>query len=142
MMVIGIDPGQHTGMAVFESGRLVSIHTETPLGMLNRLRAMCPHHVVFEDSRLQSHAWTQVKSRPAALKMARNVGEIDGQCKLIVAVCEEIRASALGISPKNKGAKMDHDSFCELTGWDKQTNQHGRDAAMVAWPYRKGWRNA
>lgn len=142
MLLIGIDPGQNTGMAVFDGGRLVSIHTETPLGMVQRLRAMAPSHVVFEDSRLQSHAWTQVKSRPAALKMARNVGEIDAWCKLIVEVCADIRASALGVSPKGKGAKMGHDSFCEMTGWAKQTNQHGRDAVMVAWPYRKGWRHA
>lgn len=141
MLTIGIDPGQNTGMAVFDGGRLVQIHTETPLGMVQRLRMMAPAHVVFEDSRLQSHAWTQVKSRPAALKMARNVGEIDAWCKLIVEVCADIRASALGVSPRNKGAKMGHDAFCELTGWEKQTNQHGRDAAMVAWPYRRGFKH-
>lgn len=139
-VVVGIDPGTNTGMAVYERGRLTVLLTETPLGMVRTLRLLAPSHVVYEDSRLQSHAWTQVKSRPAALKMARNVGEIDAWCKLIVAVCEEIRATARGVSPKAKGAKTTHAEFCELTGWKGQSNEHTRDAAVVAWFYRNGWK--
>ena len=137
MLIVGIDPGQNTGIAVFDQGKLTQLLTVRPLGMVHLLHKLAPSMVVYEDSRLQSHAWTQVKSRPAALKMARNVGEIDAWCKLIVEVCAEICAKAHGISPRAKGAKMDHDSFCELTGWAKQTNQHQRDGAMVAWPYRR-----
>jgi len=81
--------------------------------------------------------FTTVKSRPAALKMARNVGEIDAWCKLIVATCGQLGIPAYGISPKNKGAKLDAAQFKAETGWAEQSNQHNRDAAMVAWPYRK-----
>ena len=69
--------------------------------------------------------------------MARNVGEVDGYCRIIVDYCELLGIMAHGVSPKGKGAKMDADSFRELTGWTGRTNSHERDACMVAWPYRR-----
>lgn len=141
-MLIGIDPGMNTGIAHFEAGKLVRLMTIEPHQIERHLDQWKPAGVVFEDSRLLSHTWTTVKSRAAALKMARNVGEVDAYCRLIFTFCAERRIPVLSISPKGKGAKMDHDSFCELTGWFGQTNEHKRDAAMVAWPYRRGFRHA
>ncbi len=80
--------------------------------------------------------FTTVKSRPAALKMARNVGEIDAWCRLIVATCADLGIDAHGISPKQKGAKLDAAQFAAKTGWCGKSNAHERDAAMCAWPYR------
>ncbi len=68
--------------------------------------------------------------------MARNVGEIDAWCKLIVAICEELGIPAHGISPKGKGAKLNAETFAKATGWKGKSNQHERDAAMVAFAYR------
>ena len=84
-MIVGIDPGQQTGIAVFESGKLWKLDTIDPFEIVAYITAAKPARVIFEDSRLISHMFTTVKSRPAALKMARNVGEIDAWCKLIVA---------------------------------------------------------
>ena len=136
-MIVGIDPGQQTGIAVFESGKLWKLDTIDPFEIVAYITAAKPARVIFEDSRLISHMFTTVKSRPAALKMARNVGEIDAWCKLIVATCGQLGIPAYGISPKNKGAKLDAAQFKAETGWAEQSNQHNRDAAMVAWPYRK-----
>ena len=137
MTVIGLDPGQHTGLAVFKQGQLVELSTIHPASIRSALVQWSPVRVVFEDSRLQGHAWTTHAARAAALKMARNVGEIDAWCKLIVEHCAELGIAAHGVSPKGKGAKMDADSFRELTGWQGRTNQHERDAAMVAWAIRR-----
>ena len=81
--------------------------------------------------------WSQVRSRAAALKMARNVGEIDAWCKLITAICAEFQIPAHGISPKGKGAKLSAERFALSTGWTASSNEHTRDAAMVAFPYRR-----
>ena len=70
------------------------------------------------------------------MKMARNVGEIDAWCALITSICDDLGIPAHGISPKAKGAKLRHDAFAKLTGWTGKTNEHMRDAAMVAWMYR------
>ena len=137
MVLIGLDPGVHTGLAVFQNGALVELATIHPASIRSALVQWSPKRVVFEDSRLQGHAWTTHAARAAALKMARNIGEVDGYCRIIVEHCDELGIAAHGISPKGKGAKMDADSFRELTGWTGRTNQHERDAAMVCWPHRR-----
>ncbi len=136
-VIIGLDPGAHTGLAVFQGGNLVELATIHPASIRAALVQWSPRRVVFEDSRLQGHAWTTHAARAAALKMARNIGEVDGYCRIIVEHCAELGIMAHGVSPKGKGAKMDADSFRELTGWSGRTNTHERDACMVAWPYRR-----
>ena len=136
-MIIGIDPGQNTGIAVFKDGILWKLQTIEPHQIASYLLNALPRRVAFEDSRLISHSFTTVKSRPAALKIARNVGEIDAWCKLIVSVCADIGVPAHGISPKHKGAKLNAELFGKLTGWQGSSNQHERDAAMCAWPVRR-----
>ncbi len=135
-IILGIDPGANTGVATYIGGRLVHLATIEPVDIASRIELSRPARVIFEDSRLLSHTWTQVKSRPAALKMARNVGEVDAWCKLIVAVCAQLDIPAHGISPKGKGAKVGAGDFERITGWAGASNEHTRDAAMVAWPYR------
>ena len=135
--ILGIDPGAHTGVARIEGGQLVSLQTIAPHEIERTLREAAPDRVIFEESRLQSHTWTRGKSIAATAKMARNVGQVDAWCSLITAVCGELGIPAHGISPKSKGAKIKEAAFVEATGWAARSNQHERDAAMVAWPYRR-----
>ena len=136
-IVLGIDPGANTGAALYIDGTLSRLVTISPDKLARYLASLMPDRVVFEDSRLSSFMWSQVKSRAAALKMARNVGEIDAWCKLIAAICAELNIPARGISPKGKGAKLSAERFALATGWTASSNEHTRDAAMVAFPYRK-----
>ena len=135
--ILGIDPGAHTGVARIEDGQLVSLQTIAPHEIERTLREAMPVRVVFEDSRLQSHTWTRGKSGAASAKMARNVGEVDAWCKLITSICGELGIPAHGISPAGKGSKLQADRFAIVTGWTGSTNEHTRDAAMVAWPFRR-----
>lgn len=134
-IIIGLDPGASTGVATFSNGALIALQTCQPHQIRDAINGA--DRVVFEDSRLTSFMFTTVKSRPAALKMARNVGEIDAWCRLITSLCEVAGIPAHGISPQGKGAKLNAAQFAKATGWTKDSNQHTRDAAMVAWPYRR-----
>lgn len=135
--ILAIDPGTHTGVAIFENGQLTNLHTDTQYDVLQRIAVGGWHKVIFEDSTLQSHVFTAPQVRGAAkLKVARNIGEIDGYCKLIKLACEAAKVPCYAISPKNKGAKLDAAKFQELTGWVGKTNQHERDSAVCGWPYR------
>lgn len=136
-MILGIDPGEHTGVAQFEGGVLVDLRTVAPLDIFDLLATRHPTRVVFEDSRLTSHLFTTVAKRPVALNMARKVGQVDAWCKLISASCERLGINCHGISPKAKGVKVNAAEFRALTGWIKSSNSHERDAAMVAWPFRR-----
>ncbi|NVM91100.1 hypothetical protein FHT32_004764 [Variovorax sp. SG517] len=135
--ILGIDPGASTGLAAFEGGALQFLRTVEPHTIEHMLRSYMPARVVFEDSRLESKVWTTAGSRAAALKIARNVGQIDAWCSLITSVCADLGIPAHGISPTAKGAKLDAEAFALVTHWAARSNQHERDAAMVAWPYRR-----
>lgn len=135
-IIIGLDPGAHTGCALYRAGELIHLQTIEPHEIDAYITEVQPARVVFEDSRLQSKVWTPAKGA-AALKVARNIGEIDAWCRLITAVCARLGIDAHGISPRGKGAKLTHEQFVVVTGWDKRCNQHERDAAMVALPYRR-----
>ena len=134
-VVMGIDPGTSTGIAHYKDGKLALLVTLRPENIARYIAVQVPDRVIFEDSRLQSKVWTPVKGA-AALKVARNIGEIDAWCKLITAVCADMGIPSHGISPKQKGAKLNAAQFAALTGWTADSNEHTRDAAHVAWPYR------
>ena len=136
-VILGIDPGANTGVAVFVDGQLVELLTIPPHHIERTLRARMPSRVVFEDSRLQSHTWTRGKTQAASSKMARNVGQVDARCSDITEHCAELGIPAHGISPARKGAKLDAQGFAAVTGWTGPSNEHSRDAAMVAWPHRR-----
>ena len=130
-VILGIDPGASTGLAIFRAGKLVELRTVEFCWDRGSNRRHKAPQVVFEDSRLQSHTWATAKamSRAVAVKIARNVGQIDAWCSL----CDgDLRHSipAHGISPKSGAQRRFAEQFEKLTGWTMASNQHGRDAAM------------
>jgi hypothetical protein len=137
MIILGIDPGQKTGLAIYLDGKLFSLETIAPVDITNFIKNSGANRIIFEDSRLQSVVWSRGTNAAAASKIARNVGQIDAWCSLIVAACEQEKIMCRGVSPKGKGEKMNADRFEAFTGWTESSNQHERDAAMVAWPYRR-----
>ena len=134
-VILGLDPGASTGCAIYRAGKLAHLETIAPEDIADYISQVAPARVIFEDSRLQSKVWTPVKG-DAALKVARNIGEIDAWCRLITAVCARLGIPAHGISPKGKGAKTSAEQFAAATGWTGKSNEHTRDGAMVAYPYR------
>lgn len=135
-IIVGIDPGVNTGFAAFINGKLVKLQTISPWDIDEELSEWFPDRVVFEDSRLQSHIWTTASTRAVAANMARKVGQVDAYCALIVGICGRLGKPAHGISPKAKGKKLNAEQFKHATGWTGKSNQHERDAAMCAFPYR------
>ena len=131
MKLLGIDPGLNTGVAYFVGGELRDLTTIKPWDMETELTLREPDYLFFEDSRMQG-MFRRLGSR--------QVGETDAWCRMLVALCERMDIDSVGISPKQKGRKLNAAEFRELTGWTGQTNQHERDAVMVAWPYRNSSR--
>ena len=134
MIVLGIDPGENTGLAWYQNGKLVKLETVKPLDMPSFESVGT---VVIEDSRLQTNVWCGANLPVAQrLMIARDIGRIDMQCGLIARLCSKQKIPIIMLSPKQKGAKVGKEMFEQITGWTKKSNQHCRDAAMVAWPYR------
>lgn len=137
-LILGMDPGASTGVAHFLDGQLVRLDTITPVEIERTIREVMPARVIFEDSRLETRAWNARTKGAygAALATARSLGQVDAWCRLITEVCAELGIPAHGVSPTAKGAKRGAENFAIYTGWTERSNQHTRDAAMVAWPYR------
>lgn len=137
--ILGMDPGASTGLACYEDGVLAWLRTIEPHAIAHFLRDQMPARVVFEDSRLEKRAWhaRTKKDYGAALATARSLGQVDAWCSLITSICADLGIPAHGISPTAKGAKLDAAAFALVTRWAGRSNQHERDAAMVAWPYRR-----
>lgn len=143
--VLGLDPGSCTGVALYVEGKLVSHDSIKPVDIQDALRAYAAKagrmQVVFEDSRLQSAIFSDKKAKNEATKknVARKVGRIDAWCELISDTCFLLDVQCLGISPKDKGGKVAASAYEHITGWAGRTNEHERDASMVARPFRKGF---
>ncbi|MEG0558057.1 MAG: hypothetical protein RR574_16570 [Comamonas sp.] len=140
--VLGIDPGKHSGLAWFTGGKLLALEEVEPAELAIVLVSKRPTVVIFEDSRLAKRTWTGEGSTAKRTAMARNVGEIDAWCKLIEATCKKLGIPAYGMAPSAKaggahGAKLDAAAFNRFSGWVGRSNQHQRDAAMIAWQFRR-----
>lgn len=141
--ILGIDPGLHTGLAHFSDGELISLGECSPweLPLLLRDEAPMVALVIFEDSRMESKVFSASGSQQQREKIARNVGEIDGLCRIIEGTCRMYGIPCMGVPPSGKsgnthGKKLDEQAFTYFTGWNRRSNQHSRDAALIAWEYR------
>ena len=136
-IVLGIDPGEQTGCALYLDGALVDLFQIYPSGYAALLEKYHPGLIVIEDSRLQSHVFTGPKESPAArLKIARNIGMVDGFCSILTRMSEILDIPMIGVSPLGKGAKINAYQLATIMGWTARSNQHERDAAAVAHKYR------
>jgi len=136
-VIVGIDPGQKTGIAVILDCVLGTMTTERPENVAPVLQEWMPRLVIFEDSRRNTVYHRRGQNARTMLHIARSVGEIDQLCREIENTCERLGIKCIGVSPQRKGAKIKAGEFAAITGWQGRSNQHERDAAMVAWPYRR-----
>lgn len=137
MRILAIDPGVQTGCAYFVDGKLSTLWTMNGHEIGDEMFHDIVDMVVFEDSTLISNVFTT--ARAGQLKIARNIGEVDGLCKRIRYLCEKAKLPFIQVSPKQKGKKLNAKEFQERTGYDRQTNQHERDAAIVGFVYRNAF---
>ena len=135
--IIGIDPGTHTGLAVwntkeqrFEEIDTVKIHEAMDEVTYWQTYGFYGILVRFEDARLRK--WFGKNSN----EKQQGAGSIKRDC----AIWEDfLRDSVIDfqlVAPKDVKTKMTAAAFRNLTGWKGVTNEHGRDAAMLVF----GWK--
>lgn len=131
--IIGIDPGVRTGVADWnkdckEFNSVATMSIVEAMSLLNvLLRAGYSLHIRFEDCRLRK--W-KGNNGPEALK---GVGSVERDCKIWQEFCEFHEIDYLAVSPQSQQGltKLSPDRFKALTGWDKRTSEHARDAGML-----------
>ena len=134
-LYIGIDPGTHTGVAVWDktSRRLDVVDTMTITRALELVTAnveLCKAFggevVVFiEDARKRS--WFGFSGR----EKLQGAGSVKRDCSIWETFCDELGVECRKIAPKHNATKLSPSQFRVLTHWHGRTSEHSRDAAML-----------
>ena len=127
--IIGIDPGTKTGFAVWDRQR--KVFTTVTSTMIHEafdlLTRMTPgsFFVRMEDARLRTWFGNSGKEK------LQGAGSIKRDC----AIWEDyLKANHIPfelVAPKSNKTKVTAEYFKKVTGWEWQTNEHGRDAALL-----------
>jgi hypothetical protein len=131
-IMVGVDPGVSTGLALWDRLRqkLVSVDTvmihEAWQAVLSLHLAGALHSVTFEDARLR----TGYFGKNAKAKQ-QGAGSVKRDCKAWADFLGAHGIAYRAVSPQAKGAKVDAATFAKLSGYQGKTNEHGRDAGML-----------
>ena len=140
---IGIDPGMETGLAIWNSTlqkfrSIQSVNFWQAIWILEewdtRLKVEeIELTLVIEDPNLTTHVWDRYGALGrSATKIAQNVGACKREASLILAWCEIKGIKTIAVNPSDRrDTKMKAEAFRNLTKCNIQTNEHGRDAALL-----------
>jgi hypothetical protein len=141
-IAIGIDTGTHTGVSVwnttekrFELIDTMPIHRA--MGFVEKQSIQYGDKLIVrvEDARLRTWYQSSAKGREKERKMLQGVGSVKRDCAIWEAFLTDMHAPFEMVHPKNSMTKLDAIRFKTLTKWDKKTNEHSRDAAMLVFGY-------
>lgn len=131
-LIVGIDPGRQTGVALWDS-TTKTLRDVLTLGILQAQQHVLTiknlgnlRLIVMEDARLRTGYFG-----PNAKAKQQGAGSIKRDCSIWTEFGDMHQIALRCISPKHKGAKVDAAMFAKLTGWTGRTSEHSRDAAMV-----------
>lgn len=131
MICIGIDPGTHTGMAVWDSKERKFLSLETlpihrAMVEVMNLRIGRDIQVVFEDARQRK--WYGKGNTNAKLQGA---GSVKRDCSIWEDFCKDYGIPFRAIPPVKGATKVSAKYFKMVSHYQGRTSEHSRDAAML-----------
>ena len=136
MIVVGIDPGVHTGVAVWDtsSRQLLDVRCSGIVEAMRYIHELQQERgsglIVFEDARQRK--WIPREKDLAQFRgRAMGAGSVKRDCSIWEEWCKVFAIDYVKTPPKNNITKLTDRMFSGITGYDRRTNEHGRDAAML-----------
>lgn len=133
MIYIGIDPGTHTGVAIWDTreGKFLSldtlqIHQALVEVMLWKDKVGHDLQVVFEDARQRT--WFGKGNTNAKLQGA---GSVKRDCSIWEDFCTDYGIPFRAVPPVKGATKVTPTYFKMISGWEGRTSEHSRDAGML-----------
>ena len=131
-LLIGIDPGRHTGFSWALNGHYQGVETLRIHKAMQRVDELVSKAddimIVVEDARLRG-------CRFKSAAKAQGAGSVKRDCVIWQDYFEEFASlssfATLFVSPNKKTTKISPNHFKVLTGWCARTSHHARDAAML-----------
>lgn len=134
--VIGIDPGKETGVAVkdLRSGSLIEVVTEPIHRAFRRVwqwQGQGNIVVYVEDARKRKWFNDAHLSPKAKRGLAMGGASVKRDCTAWDDMLSDSRIVHFLIAPKDNKTKLSPELFKKITGWERRTSVHSRDAAML-----------
>ena len=144
---IGIDPGEHTGIAIWDSSqgqfrdvRTLPLHKALDLVKKEYYAALASpipvrFRVVFEDAR-QRKWFPQERNNAEYRGKLMGAGAAKRDAKIWEEFLEDYHIPFVAHKPQAGGTKWNPDYWARITGWKGRTSEHARDAALLVFQQR------
>ena len=136
MIVVGIDPGCNTGLAVWDTShrQFLDIRCSGIVDAMRYLNELQAERqiglVVFEDARKRK--WIPREKNLSEFRgRAMGAGSVKRDSSIWEEWCNTFAIPFIAVPPRQGMTKYSDEYFRGLTGYDRRTNEHGRDAAML-----------
>ena len=136
---IGLDPGTHTGLAVWDGDRFTIIETLPIHAALLRVKELFDRYsfngngvtVYFEDARQRT--WFPKMTAAKDRARLQGAGSVKRDSTIWEDALKDWGIPFVAVAPKNNMTKITPQFFRVMTGWQGRTSEHGRDAAMLVY---------
>lgn len=138
-LLIGIDPGAKNGFAVWNGKELTHIHTLLTFQVFEQIELHLefpPHRVHPSEIHIyieNPHTWKPFRGVKMDSARLQGVGQVKARYNSIIEFLEAKKIPFTPVNLQGTMKKIKADYFKKLTGYTGQTNEHGRDAAMIVY---------
>ncbi|HSH25850.1 MAG TPA: hypothetical protein VLA13_09985 [Massilibacterium sp.] len=134
-MKIGIDPGKTTGIALW-NGKEIEFMDSMPfwdaIALLDRYEEIIPDATVYiENPMLNKPVFARGNKRVVREMIAQRVGMNKRDAQLIIEYCNRLGLNLKQVKPST--SKWSAKELKTITGIDKRTNEHVRDAIKLVY---------
>lgn len=136
----GIDPGEHTGIAVWDGAsrafrEVATLPIWKAMEEVRRWNYACiaqcvPFYVVFEDAR-QRKWFPQERNNAEYRGRLMGAGAAKRDARIWEEYLTDNRIPFRAVKPQPGLTKWSAEYFAKITGWQGRTSEHARDAALL-----------
>ena len=137
MLYIGIDTGTHTGIALWDADyqELLDVSTVKLHQALFKVKSLWEMRrdikVLFEDARQRK--WYDTRTARQDRSRLQGAGSIKRDCNVWEEFLTDYKIPYDAVPPCHNATKLSAEAFRRITKWEKRTNEHSRDAAMLVY---------
>ncbi len=134
-LIAGIDPGKKCGVAIWDCEKQEFRMVDT-VSIMSAMTLLTPYNdggpgeielIRFEDARQRK--WFGKTGR----EVLQGVGSIKRDCSIWQEFCEYHNIKFEAVAPQKGQTKWKADYFKRVTGWQRRTSEHARDAAVLVY---------
>lgn len=133
-LIIGVDTGCNTGIAIWnQSTSKLEFVASTMIHRAMNTIIACKDEIKLirvEDARLRKYI-------TGGREKLQGAGSIKRDAKIWEDFLTDNQIPFEMVAPKNNRTKLSQVAFFNLTGWNKSTNVHARDAACLVFGWNK-----